>query len=131
MNKQGVFSLLALAVIALGQAAPTNLTLDAHHTTTAPTNGPVTDTKISALKVSAIQETYAVLTEIHELEKHTVRSLHIRIVQLLLLSTYRVATICTNTATSLNICMYVYINRRRHTIYPTKTALYDLSQPML
>ena len=56
-------------MIALGQAAPTTTTPsnpDAAPTTT--TDAPITS-KISALKVSAIRETYAVLTEIYELEK--------------------------------------------------------------
>ena len=69
MNKQEVFSLLVLAMIALGQAAPTNPTPDAS-STSVPTTAPI---KISAIKVSAIQETYAVFTEIRELENHTVR----------------------------------------------------------
>ena len=74
MNRQRVFPLLVLAVIALGEGAPTtsnNPTPDAAPTTA--TNAPITGTKISTLKVSALQETNAVLTEIYELEKHTVR----------------------------------------------------------
>ena len=110
MDKQGVFSLLVLTVIALGQAAP------------------ITHTEISALKISATQETYAVLTEIRELEKHTVRT-YMHTYSMANLFMY-IHTICTNLVTSVKH-MYVYINRRRHTIYPTKTALYDLSLPML
>ena len=81
MDKQGVFSLLVLAVVALGQAAP------------------ITDTEISALKVSATQETYAVLTEIRELEKHTVRTYtHTYSVATLFMYVH---TICTNIVTSV------------------------------
>ena len=60
MNRQKIFSLLVLAVIAAPQAAPI--------TSNNPT--PSTTTKISALKVIAMHEAYSVLTEIQLLEAY-------------------------------------------------------------
>ena len=63
MNRQEIFSLLVLVVIAAAQAAPI--------INNNPT--PSTTTKISALKAAAMREAYSVLTEIQQLEGHTVR----------------------------------------------------------
>lgn len=62
MDRQGVFSLLVLVVIAVGHAAPTT------NNFTSPTS-----TKIPALKVVAMREIFSVLTEIQELETYRVR----------------------------------------------------------
>ena len=63
MNRQEMFCLLMLVVIAAVQAAPmTNNNLT-----------PTTSNKIPALKVTAMHEAYSVLTEIQQLEAYTVR----------------------------------------------------------
>ena len=60
MNRQEIFPLLVLVVIAAPQAAP----IISNNPT------PSTNTKISALKVTAMREAYSVLTEIQLLEAY-------------------------------------------------------------